>query len=299
MNSLYFAAIINSTFRYATPVLFAALGSLLCSRGNVFNVALEGQMLAAAFAAIVINFYTKNMVLSILAAICAGLLVSSVVALFQIKLKAHDMVVGTTINLFIQSATAFLMQIVFGSRGMVQGHGMVSLTKIDLNFLSWSPFLYRAFENLSILDYASYIIAIIVYVYLFKTVRGFHLRSVGIRYNAAKSLGINSQKMQMNVVLISGILCGLGGVSLCMGGVTVFVENMTAGRGFIAMGASSMAQAHPIMAIFSSLFFGATISLSKTLQKIINSYFTETFPYICTILAITIYGAVSKAKKKK
>ncbi|MGH0054229.1 MAG: ABC transporter permease [Sphaerochaetaceae bacterium] len=291
MNSLFIAAVINSTFRYSTPLMFAALGSLFCTRCGVFNVALEGQMLAASFAAIVMNYYTQNVLLSVLAGLAAGVFVSLIVAIFQIKLGVRDMVVGTSVNLLVQSLTSFLMQIIFGTRGTIQGNGMLALPKFSFRIGNFA-FFNRMFESLSILDYLAYVIAFLLFIYLFKTVSGFHLRSVGINRIAAQSLGIRSQRIEFNSVLVSGALCALGGIAQCMGMVTVFVENMTAGRGFIAMGAASMAQAHPLMAILSSLFFGASISLSKTLQTTINAYFTEAFPYFCTILAITLFGII-------
>lgn len=299
MNDLYLAAVINTTFRYTTPVLFAALGSLFCTKAAVFNVALEGQLLAASFVAIVANYYTNNAFISMLAGVGAGAFIAWVVAVFQIKWKVRDMVVGTAMNLLVQSVTAFLMQVIFGSRGTVQGFGMVPLTKINPTFLKFSPFLYRMFEDLSTIDYLGYIVAIIIFLYFYKTVSGFHHLSVGISGTAADSLGINSQRIQIRAVVISGILCGFGGVVHAMGNVTVFAENMTSGRGFIAMGAASMAQSHSLVAIASSLFFGTMLSLSKTLQGYINSYFTEAIPYLCTVLAITIYGVIISIKKRR
>ena len=104
------------------------------------------------------------------------------------------------------------------------------------------------------MDYLSYFTAFLIYVFLYKTVRGFRTLSVGININAANSLGINSLRTQMITVIISGALCGLGGVALSLGQVTLFTENMTAGRGFIAMAAASMARNHPIFCIISLLW---------------------------------------------
>lgn len=297
--NVYYAAVINTTFRYTTPILFAALGSLYCTKCDVFNVALEGQLLAASFAAIVMNYYVHNAFLSLLAGVLAATLVSYLVALFQIRWQVRDMVVGTAMNLLVLSVTSFLMQIIFGSRGTVQGYGMVALTKVRLKFLSFSPFIAKMFEDLSLLDYLGYFTAVFVFIYLYRTVKGFHHISVGINPTAAESLGIDSQKVKIKALLVSGALCGLGGVAHAMGNVTVFAENMTNGRGFIAMGAASMAHSHPLAAMLSSLFFGLTMSLSKTLQSYINSYFTESFPYFATVIAITIYGAVTVKKNKK
>ena len=298
MNAMYIAAVINSAFRYTSPVLFAALGSLICTKCDVFNVALEGQMLLGSFCAIVVNYYTNNVFLSILGGVGGGVLLSLLVAFLQITLKVRDMVVGTALNILAQSVTSFGMQLIFGTRGTIQGYGMVSLPRFSLRLWNLS-FFNRIFESLSLFDYLSYVVAVLVFIYLYKTVGGFHLMSVGISADAAESLGIKSKRTQMRAIIVSGVLCGIAGVAQCMGSVTVFVENMTAGRGWIAMGAASMAQGHPLTVILTSLFFGATISLSKTLQAYINSYFTESFPYLCTVIAIAVYGAVEGAKRKK
>lgn len=298
MNAMYIAAVINSAFRYASPVLIAALGSIICSKCNVFNVALEGQMLISSFCAIVVNYYTNNVFLSVLGGIAGGMALSILVAFLQITLQVRDMVVGTALNILAQSITSFGMQLIFKTRGTIQGYGMVSLPRFSLKFGNLA-FLNRVFESLSIFDFFGYILAILVFIYIYKTIGGFHLTSVGIRADAAESLGIKSKRTQIIAIIVSGIFCGIAGVAQCMGSITVFVENMTAGRGWIATGAASMAQNHPLVVMLTSLFFGATISLSKTLQAYINSYFTESFPYICTVVAIAIYGAIEKRKKHK
>ncbi len=298
MNAMYIAAIINSAFRYASPVMIAALGSVICNKCFVFNVALEGQMLVSSFCAIVVNYYTKSLILSILGGIAGGMALSAIVALLQITLGVRDMVVGTALNIFATSVTSFGMQVIFNQRGTVQGFGMVSLPRFSLRFGDLA-FLNRMFESLSLFDYLGYVLAVLVFIYLYKTVSGFHLMSVGINPDAAESLGIKPKATQIKAILVSGALCGLAGVAQCMGSVTVFVENMTAGRGWIATGAASMAQQHPLVVMLTSLFFGATISLSKSLQAYINSYFTESFPYICTVIAIAVYGAVENSRRKR
>jgi len=170
------------------------------------------------------------------------------------------------------------------------------MRRILVVLLMLSVVLNRVFEGLSILDYLSYVFAVLVFICLFRTISGFRLRSIGFSAVAADSLGISSRMYRFNAIVVSGALCGLGGLAQCMGIVPVFVEKMTAGRGFIAMGASSLAHANPLVAIFSSLFFGATISLAKTLQSFVNSYFTEALPYVCTVLAIAVYGFYEKRK---
>lgn len=290
MSATYLASIINSTLRMTTPILLAALGSAICSRVGVFNIALEAQMLIATFFSIAVNVFTGNALLSVLAGVASGAFIGLIVAVLQVKYRAADMVIGTSLNLLVGGATTFLLYLVFGLRGKLVDNSLVSLAKINLPIIRDIPFLGRVLENLTIIDYLSYLIAILLFVYLFKTVSGFRTLSVGINKDAAVSLGTKALRIQMTMVVLSGALCGLGGVVLSMGQVTMFTENMTSGRGFIAMAAASLGLSHPLLTIVSSLFFGFCQSLGTALQNVIKSQLTMTFPYIATILALVIFS---------
>ncbi|MEA4938826.1 MAG: ABC transporter permease [Christensenella sp.] len=297
MNWEYIASIVNSTIRMTTPILLAALGSAICSRVGVFNIALEGQMLIATFFSIVVNYFTGNVLLSVLAGVASGALIGYIVAVVQVKYRAADMVVGTSLNLLVSGATSFLLYLIFGLRGKLVDNSLVSLAKINLPVIRDIPFLGRVLENLTIIDYLAYVIAFLLFIYLFKTVSGFRTLSVGINKEAAESLGTKALRIQMVIVTLSGALCGLGGVVLSMGQVTMFTENMTSGRGFIAMAAASLGMSHPLQTIVSSLFFGFCQSIGISLQNVIKSQLTMTLPYLATIVALVISGW--RAMKRK
>lgn len=294
MDSNYLASIINSTIRSTTPVLLAALGSAICSQVGVFNIALEGQMLIASFVAIVVNYLTGSVVLAVFAGIISGALIGAIVAILQVKYNAADMVIGTSINLLVGGLTSILLFIVLGVKGGFSSPELISLKKINLPIVKDIPFIGRIFQNLTVLDYLSYIIAILIFIYLYKTVSGFRVLSIGINKEAAESLGIRAIRTRMRVVILSGVLCGLGGTVLSMGQVTLFTENMTAGRGFIAMAAASMGQNHPLYVIISSLFFGAAQALGVAIQNIVPSQLTMAIPYIATIIALAVFSRKTK-----
>lgn len=296
MNLNLLAAIINSTIRSTTPVLLAGLGSALCSKVGVFNIALEGQILIGSFIAIIVNFFTGNVYLATISAVICGALVGSCVSVLQVKYKAADMVIGTSLNLLVSGLTSILLYTFLGVKGSFSSPKLVILPKINLPVISSIPFIGRIFENLTIIDYMAYIIAVLTFIYLYKTVQGFHVQSVGENKKAAESLGIKTLKIQMITVIVSGALCGLGGAVLSMGQVILFTENMSAGRGYIAMASASMGQNHPLLVIISSLFFGFCQSLGVSMQNIIPSQLTLAFPYIGTIIALSVFG--KKAMKK-
>lgn len=299
IDAQYLAVVFNSTLRMMTPILFVAIGSGLCNRVFIFNVGLEGMMLTGCFAAIVANYYTHSVVISVLSAMLASCFVAFIAGIFMVKFKGAMLVVGVSINVLMAGLTTFFMQIVFGVQGAFVSTQLVSLPKINVDFLKGSPILYTMFSSLTWLDVFAFVTAILTYVFLFKTVWGFRLRSVGINIQAAKSLGIKAERTQIATIAFSGLLSGLGGCLLVMGGVTMFAQNITSGRGFIAMAAANLGAAHPIGTIFSCTFFGFAQSISNMLQNsAISSELTMAIPYAATIFSLACFNSLKKKRKK-
>lgn len=286
----YLAVLLNSTIRSTTPVLLAALGSAICSKAGVFNIALEGQMLIASFTAVAVNYLTGSLFLSVIAGVLSGMLVGCIVAVLQVKYNAADMVIGTSINLLVSGLTSIFLYIILGVKGSFRSPKLVAFKKLTIPIVSDIPFIGRMVESLTIIDFLSYAIAILLFIYLFKTISGFRVLSIGVNQEAAESLGIKAVRTKMLMVILSGALCGLGGTVLSLGQVTLFTENMTAGRGFIAMAAASMGMNHPLYVIISSVFFGLAQAVGASMQNIIPSQLTMTIPYIATIIALAVFS---------
>lgn len=299
MNVEYIAMVIHSIIQSTSPILLVALGSAVCSQVGIFNIALEAQMLIGCFTSIAVNYFTGSVLLSIIGGIAAGMLVGAVVALLQVKYKAADMVVGTALNILIGGLTSFMLYKIFNLRGTLKDDRLVPMIRVNIPGIEKVPFLGTVLSGLTILDYLCFVIAIIIYIWLYKTVNGYHCQAVGINKEAAESLGTKGTSLQMKMVIFSGALCGLGGVCLAMGNVTLFTENMTSGRGFMAMAAASMGMNHPITVIFTSLFFGACQGFGIVLQSIVKSQLTNAIPYIGTILAMVISSARKNKKVRK
>lgn len=300
INLNYLAVVFNSTLRMMTPILFVALGSALCNRVFIFNIGLEGMMLMGAFSAIVANFYTGSVAVSLLAAMLSSMLVAYVAGVFMVKFKGAMLVVGVSINSLVSGLTTFLMQLVFGGKGAYVSPDLVSLPKINVRFLSGMPLLETMLSALTYLDLFAFVLAVILYLFLFRTVTGFRMRSVGINKVAAESLGINADRLQIRTVVFSGLLSGLGGCLLTMGGVTMFAQNITAGRGFIAMAAGTLGAAHPLGVIASSAFFGLAQSMANMLQNsAISSQLTMALPYVATVVALALYNVMQMKRMPK
>lgn len=291
VDANYLAVVLNSTIRQMTPILYVALGSALCNRVFIFNIGLEGTMLAGAFTAIVVNYYTGSVLLSLLGAMISAMIVSWIAGIFMVKFNGAMLVVGVSINMIISGLTTFLMQLIFGMKGAYVSTDLVALKKIDVSWMKNSPILSTMFGSLTYVDLFAFILAIILYIFLFKTVTGFHMRSVGINKPAAMSLGVNADRIQIATIAFSGLLSGIGGCLLTMGGVTMFAQNITAGRGYIAMAAATLGAAHPLGVVVASAFFGLAQSMANMLQNSsISSELTMALPYLSTIFALAFYN---------
>ncbi len=297
----YISAIISSTFRMCSPILLCSLAAALCSKAGVFNIAMEGAMMLSAFFAIVVNFFTGgNVLLSILAGVSAAMLVSAVLAFFIIRLKASPVVVGMAINTMSTGLTTYLMYAFFNTKGLFQDSSLVGLHKITPFFASFWPSLAQMFDGLTALDYLAWVIAILMFIFLYKTVLGYRIRAIGINKEAARSLGTPVEKYQFWTMTLSGILCGLAGVLLSMGSVTLFIQNITSGKGYIAMTANNLGHSHPLGVAAASLFFGICQSIGSFLQQTsLKGQITGAIPYVATILASIITSVISQKRKEK
>ena len=297
--------LLQYTLIFASVLILVALGGCFAEHSGVINLGLEGIMIMGALGGALTMRYLPSdapaivIILSvILVAAAVGMLYSYLLAVACINFKADQTLVGTALNLLVGAITTFLLYLLFGLRGKLVDNRLMSLTKINLPLIRDIPFIGRVLENLTIIDYLSYIIAVILFVYLYKTVAGFRTLSVGINKAAAESLGTKATRIQMEMVILSGALCGLGGVVLSMGQVTMFTENMTSGRGFIAMAAASLGMSHPLLVIAASLFFGLCQGIGLAIQNVVKSQLTNTLPYIATIVALVIFSKRSGTKLK-
>lgn len=296
----YISAIISSTLRACSPILLCSLAAAMCSKTGVFNVAMEGCMMLSAFFSIVVNYFTHgNVLLSIAAGILTSMVVSGILAFFIIKLKASPVIAGMAINTMSNGMTIYLMYVFFGRKGLFQDPSLVGLTKVTPFFSKALPELASCFYGLTYVDYLSWILAIAVYVFLYKTVIGYRLRAIGINKEAARSLGTPVEKYQFLTMTCSGILCGLAGVLLSMGSVTLFIQNISSGKGYIAMTANNLGASHPLGVAAASLFFGICQSVGSFLQQTsLKGQITGAIPYVATILASIVSSVYVKARKE-
>lgn len=282
--------LLAGTIRTATPILLAALGGLICERVGVFNIALEGLMLFGAFFGIWGVWLVGSPWAGAGIAIVLTSILAFIFAVLVVKFHSDPTITALGINMLAEGVTTFSMKLVFGDQGSIHSSQIVGLPKINLPLIDNIPILGDILSGYTPMVYLSWILVALCAFFLYRTSAGVNLRMVGENPRAAATAGIPVERYQILVVTISGIFCALAGTHLSMGYVTMFTENMTSGRGFIAYTAVVFGKADPVMVLVASLVFGAAESLSYRAQQFgsIPSPIIMMMPYLITIVALLL-----------
>jgi len=294
-KSFNLVGMLSSTLARATPIALAALCGVVSERAAVVNIGIEGTMLMAAQAAVVVGTLTHNLILGLIAALLMGAIVAAVHAVLVIRFKVDQVVSGVAINIFGAGMTSFISQRYLESNGdLLNNSGTFKIVSIP--FLAKIPILGPIFFENSPIVYLMLIIVFVLHFVLFYTPWGLRTRAVGEHPKAADTLGINVYMTRYVNVIIGGMLAGLGGAYFTVGAVGRFDQNMTAGKGFIGLAAMIFGNWNPIGAFLSSLLFGFADSLQVKMQILkvpIPSSFLAMAPYIITMIVLT--GIVGRA----
>jgi general nucleoside transport system permease protein len=290
---------LQGTLNVATPLILGALAGVLCERAGVINVAIEGQFLAGAFAAAVLATVTGSLLAGVAAAVVAGVLIAAMLAVFAIRYRVNQVVLGVVLVVFASGITGFLFdQVAEGNGDRFNNPGVMPAVRIQL--LADIPVIGDTFFHQTLLVYAMYAAVAIVTFVLFKTRWGLRVRAVGEHPRAADTVGINVLRVRYQAVLSGGIAAGLGGAFFTVGFTGSFDKDLTAGQGFIALAALIMGRWHPLGATVAALFFGFTQQLQNQLQIIETPIPGELLimaPYLATIIAVA--GLVGRVRAPK
>lgn len=287
MLNLFDGALLESFVRALIPILLAALGGLICDKAGIFNIALEGQMLLGAFAAVAGSYYSGSAFIGVVVAVLSSTLLTLVLAYGAVTRQAEPIVLGVAINILAVGATSFLLLGLFGVQGVFQNPNIIGLKKIRIPILVDIPYIGAALFQQTVLGYLAFILVLVLWLFIFYTAGGLRLRGVGENPLAAQTLGVNPFTYKYVATLSSGALCGLAGAQLALGNVVQFSENMSAGRGWIAVVAVMLARSHPIGVLGAAMLFGFTEAIGFRLQgQGFPAQITDAAPYVMTLIAL-------------
>jgi general nucleoside transport system permease protein len=280
------SSLIAATLRWATPLIFAAIGGMFSERSGVVNIALEGMMLSGAFFGIWGAAHFGHWGWGLLTAIAAGGGLALVHAFFSIHLRADQIVSGVAINLLSLGLTGYLYIKIYGEEGTPTE--LSQIPNVHFSFLDDVAFIGPIFSDMNLMIWLALATVVLSWIVMFKTPIGLRIRSVGEHPRAADTVGISVYKVRYAAVTVSGMLAALGGAYLSIGFVGSFGENMTAGRGFIALAALIFGMWKPFGAFGAALLFGFSSALARSLPEYSEqaALLFETLPYVLTLIAV-------------
>ena len=286
--------LLAATLRYATPLTFGALGGMVSERSGVVNIALEGMMLMGCFFGIWGSVTTGSWVLGLLIAMGVGGLTAFIYGIFAIHLRADQIVGGTAVNFLAVGITGYLFIAIYGPNGTPDLSSAESIPDVHLSFLG-NGFFGEVFGQLNLMIWLVIVLMVFLYYFVFRTSLGLRLRSVGEHPRAADTVGIDVYRTRYLAVTASGVLAAMGGAYLSIGFVHSFNENMTEGRGFIALAALIFGKWKPFGAFGAACLFGFSTALATAIPSayvdstsglLRSGALFQTLPYILTLVAV-------------
>lgn len=288
-----------TVLRCTTPVLFATSAALIASRSGMLNLGLEGAMTIAALCGVLGSGFTGSLFVGLITGLLAGVAFTMLLAYFVQHLKANQVISGVALNLAASGGSVFCLYSITGDKNASNSLSSAAFPALNIPIIEDIPVLGQILSGHNCLTYLAFIVTIVLFIMLKKTAFGVRIRAVGESQEAARSVGINVQKVRYQAMLISGILASLGGMYLSMGYVNRFTSNMVAGRGYIALATNAMAAGNALMGMVSSILYGFGSGISIYLQNNnVDPYLITIIPYASIIVFYVGFSLYYKVKKK-
>jgi simple sugar transport system permease protein len=290
--------LLQNTLATAVPLILGALAGILCERSGVINVAIEGQMLAGAWAGALVGTLAANLGVGLVAAMVAGGLMGLLLAVFSIRYLVNQVVLGVVLNVLALGVTGFLYDALMQPHQDSLNNPQI-FSNIAIPVLSDIPVIGPLFFDVNIIVYLTYVLIVVVDVALFRTRWGLRTRAVGEHPRAADTVGIKVLAIRYRNVVMGGAVAGLAGAYLTIGAVGAFSKNISSGKGFIALAAVIFGGWSPRAAIGAALLFGFSDALGTVLSftatpVTIPSNLLGMLPYLATLFAVA--GLVGRVR---
>lgn len=286
--------------RVGVPLMFAAMSAYIAAESGLHNIAVEGIMLMSALMAVLGSYWTQSAFWGLLISVATGVIMALLLAFMTIRFGCDDFLVGIAINTFASSFSIFLLYIFTGNKGMSASLGSKTLPVINIPIVEKIPILGAVLSGHYFLTYVCYGCIIIVGIMMYKTSFGLCLKATGLNSDAAKSVGVNVNRMRIIAIVLSGIFASFGGAYMTMGYLSAFSRDMIAGRGWIGFAAQAMGGGDFLGVGLTTLifsFFQAIVTAFS--RKDLPSELMTTIPYIGVFAGIVIFSMISYHKKRE
>lgn len=285
--------ILYDTVYHSAPIILCVIGGMFAYKANVLNIALEGMMLNGAFIVTVVVCLTGRVWLGIILAVITTLIYGLIFSFMGISRKGNVIIVGLAINLIVPAIAGFVLQIL-GTSNLNLTDVSVAAYKLHLPIIKNIPILGSILSGHPPITYLAFIGILLSFILMYKTKFGIYIRVTGENEDAAKSLGINTNYYKYAAVLLGAVCCAFAGINFSLERLALYTNNMTVGRGFIAVAAIYCGQGNPIYSSLYAILFGAARSLAINLGVFAgaSAELFDTIPYLVMVTVLAIATAV-------
>ena len=290
----FLTALLTSGVRMAVPLMYAGLGEMVAEKSGVLNIGMEGVMLCGAFFSFAAAYFTGSLVVGLLAGMLAGMLISLLHALLCVKGKQNQTVSGLAINMIGLGITSYLYKLMCNAFPRMQVN---ILPQMDFPILCKIPVIGPAFFQQDFLAYAAYILLLVAFVFYRYTRVGLNMAAIGEKPMAADAAGIHVERFQWIACAVNGLLGGAGGAYMIIAQLGAFSDNMTAGRGYIALAVVILGRYCPQGVFLAALLFGVANGAQIRLQALgvnVPMQLLAMLPYVITLIALLITSGRSR-----
>jgi ABC-type uncharacterized transport system permease subunit len=294
-NAMPLTVLLTGALTLSVPLVFGALSGLLCERSGIINIAIEGQLLAGAFLAVVVASLTNSPYAGLIAAPIAGAVVGLGLVLFAIRYRIDQIIIGVVLNVLVIGVTNYLFSTVLTQNSQTL-NSPPRLPTLPIPGLSQIPIVGPVLFNHSVIVYLMYIAVALLQILVFRSRWGLRMRAVGEHPKAADTVGIKVNLTRVRNTILGGAVAGLGGAALVSAGLA-FTKELTSGKGYIALAAMILGRWSPKGALAAALLFGFADSLRQVLNNLgspVPSQFLSMLPYLATIFAVA--GLVGRVR---
>lgn len=289
--------LLGVVLRMSTPILLAGTGALYNDKSGVTNITLEGSMLISSFVAVAFSYFARTWWIGMLAGILVGVFVSLLFHVITSVLGGDELVVGFAFNIFLDGMSIFLLKQIFHKSGSLVSERIQEIPVVKAKWLENIPILGDIFAGHTWIVYFAFLFSLATYIIFFHTPIGLKIIACGENPQAAASVGIDVKHVYLGCNLINGLLCGLAGVQLSLGFLSLFTQGMTVGKGFIALGSVIFSRGNPLRLMAITLFFGLADAISNQMQLYnFPSELILMLPYLAVVILTFIDNDQFKAK---
>ena len=289
-----------AVLRMSTPLIFCAMGALISKHAGQINIAMEGILLSAGLLGVIFSALSQNLLIGAMGAVLGGVIISAVMGYMNIIIEADMMLTGISLNQLASGGTLFLLFAVTGTRGSSMALRSLSFPNVHIPLIRDIPILGEIISGQNILTYSAFVLAGLTWFFVFRTKTGLRIRAIGFNPNAAASVGINVKRIKFSAFIYSGIFAALGGAFLSMGYLSFWAPDMAAGRGFIGISATNLADGNVLLTVIASVFFGLTDQLAITLQTLnLRPQLVRMIPYLATVIGLVVISMIRQHRDNK